>query len=1003
MDSLRGTLPKIRVLSGSATAIDPCVFRGWTGHPENVEFKATVVRDRDALRAFIRYLTDTLGAVDTSSPHPQIALLSEANTAYGQSASELGSRRTSNPQPRPSPTPAAGFSCPPEKESDWTPPVILNLTFPLHVSQLRSEVEKANAERTGKSDDRMVITNDEVPLPKGERAQREVEVVPPFSPLDAAYSDLVLSKLLTEIQHEPIRYVCLVATDVLDRIFLVREIRQHCPNVVIYIINTDLLYLHSEANLEFIGSLLISPYPLFNQNQAWTFPFRGDRNRYQFPNSAAEGCYNATLALLYLTALDRPDLNFSLLEKPERALGMIDYGNPLCDQPASNPRQPAVWLSVVGRGEVWPVKVVDPDLSRPNACDPEPRSYALSVGRATSNNPPARNLYLANSSKQSVLVWILLAIDFICLRIVITILLGMNRSRLGMTVSETWLARMFGGRSLRVDRFGRHLQLYACCITLLTISVFLSMLIPLPQLVFLFQKSKLSWNVPLSITWLAYPLGLLTAIVIIWLVASVGAWLARATLHRGVVWAVITLGVVTVLGGLACIAMARVVIKGWQSPSEAIFFFLRAIDLGNGVSPVVPFLLVKIAAVLSVVCVIRRLNLAEQMHSLVVPSTRKREFPAFLNLGTKYREGHPQEEAHTRVDSFSGVRPLENRIKRLVICPIFKLSGWLRLLVVILLSYLIIFASGYIPTIDGFWFDLYFKTVFLVVPLLLAWAFLRFVLLWNAINQLLRRLSWNPILSFNSFSDSMAKRLQALPRVNLMSPTPRYTALALSVDQAQRLALEYPQTPDSGAWEASIMKRLSVRASRSLDEALKLEGERRPQDAIVPKRRAQATISAMARLVSRRMDHKLHDADDVTTDHWAEHAAFFLITHVTNFLQHTVAQMQNLTGFVTAGVLLVLLAVSSYPFQPRMPLLWLAWVFVLTDVALTMYIFLQMERDRFLSLLSGTTPGQVSFNRDFVMSVIIHVVLPIIALLGVQFPEALRQAFSWVGAIQGGH
>jgi hypothetical protein len=45
----------------------------------------------------------------------------------------------------------------------------------------------------------------------------------------------------------------------------------------------------------------------------------------------------------------------------------------------------------------------------------------------------------------------------------------------------------------------------------------------------------------------------------------------------------------------------------------------------------------------------------------------------------------------------------------------------------------------------------------------------------------------------------------------------------------------------------------------------------------------------------------------------------------------------------------------------------------------------------------------VAFDRDFVMSVIIHVVLPIIALLGVQFPEALRQAFSWVGAIQGGH
>src|SRR5262249_52169603 len=153
----------------------------------------------------------------------------------------------------------------------------------------------------------------------------------------------------------------------------------------------------------------------------------------------------------------------------------------------------------------------------------------------------------------------------------------------------------------------------------------------------------------------------------------------------------------------------------------------------------------------------------------------------------------------------------------------------------------------------------------------------RFVLLWTAINQLLRRLSWNPILSVNSFSESMARRMQALPRVNLMAPTPRYTALALSVDQAQRLALEYPQTPESSAREASIMKRLSARASRSLDEALKLEGERRPQDAIGPKRRAQATISAIARLVSRRMDKKLHDAQDVATDHWCEDAAFFLV------------------------------------------------------------------------------------------------------------------------------
>src|SRR5207237_1598625 len=98
-------------------------------------------------------------------------------------------------------------------------------------------------------------------------------------------------------------------------------------------------------------------------------------------------------------------------------------------------------------------------------------------------------------------------------------------------------------------------------------------------------------------------------------------------------------------------------------------------------------------------------------------------------------------------------------------------------------------------------------------------------------------------------------------------------------------------------------------------------------------------------------------------------------------------QMQNLIVFVTMGLVLMLLAVTSYSFQPRNLLLLFNWSIILSAVALTLVVFVQMDRDKFLSTLSNTEPGQVTWNRDFISKVAVHGVLPILALLSAQFPE----------------
>jgi hypothetical protein len=118
-------------------------------------------------------------------------------------------------------------------------------------------------------------------------------------------------------------------------------------------------------------------------------------------------------------------------------------------------------------------------------------------------------------------------------------------------------------------------------------------------------------------------------------------------------------------------------------------------------------------------------------------------------------------------------------------------------------------------------------------------------------------------------------------------------------------------------------------------------------------------------------------------------------------LSHFFAHLQSLVAFVTAGLLLMLIAVASYPFQPRELMLLFNWTIVLSVVGLILLTFIQMERSTILSLLSGSTPGQVSWNREFVLRLAIYGVLPIMTLLSAQFPDTLRRIVSWIGMLQG--
>ena len=90
-----------------------------------------------------------------------------------------------------------------------------------------------------------------------------------------ATDNLILSNILATIASEDIRYVGIVATDILDVIYLTRLIRENCPDVQVILVGNDLRYTDPQFTLDFRGTVIVSSYPLDARAQIWSYPVRG--------------------------------------------------------------------------------------------------------------------------------------------------------------------------------------------------------------------------------------------------------------------------------------------------------------------------------------------------------------------------------------------------------------------------------------------------------------------------------------------------------------------------------------------------------------------------------------------------------------------------------------------------------------------------------------------------------------------------------------------------------
>jgi hypothetical protein len=176
--------------------------------------------------------------------------------------------------------------------------------------------------------------------------------------------ELVLSTLLEAIRREHVRIVNIDATDVRDKLFLIKEVRERAPNVLITSTDGDLFDVHPDQARWLTGLVVASTYPLHISSQDFVYPFHGSSGArrpngdlMQFSSVNMEGHYNAAIALLNYTIggmpLDKyaasPQGDYPQLPK------LLDYGGigPDCTQDG----QPGVWISIIGDGQIIPLRV----------------------------------------------------------------------------------------------------------------------------------------------------------------------------------------------------------------------------------------------------------------------------------------------------------------------------------------------------------------------------------------------------------------------------------------------------------------------------------------------------------------------------------------------------------------------------------------------------------------------------------------------------------------------
>ena len=279
--------------------------------------------------------------------YQEVAILSEDETAYGSS-------NLPPPDREPMPCVASGSGG-----------GVLNLSFPRGISQFRSayskEVPQQSATGNGNQPQQSNLRLDL------QVTGRDDDGIAPYSKDQTALSqEAVMFGIVSELHRNESKIILLRATDPLDELFLARYLRKAYPQARLVVPTPDLLFASGEDGL-LNGVLGLNTYPLepARFNPLCTTPSGGSTLLFTAPSIAA--VYNATGALL--TRLDKLSAPYSAtsegkLESKKGGARSANVERPQAFGQGATPDMspcglsPDLWLSIVSGNTIYPIKTL---------------------------------------------------------------------------------------------------------------------------------------------------------------------------------------------------------------------------------------------------------------------------------------------------------------------------------------------------------------------------------------------------------------------------------------------------------------------------------------------------------------------------------------------------------------------------------------------------------------------------------------------------------------------
>jgi hypothetical protein len=891
-----------KIRNGTATdAMSIQKFRDELKHlPLTSTYDSLIINDQFAGHCLFTYLQSvTFG----SSP---VAILAEDETTYGRIFEN---------------TLAGEMACPGVSMRDTHGSLFLR--FPREIARLRNASEDGAVSATMKPGETAGTVPQSLPLNLKDGAQPSDSIAPFSKDQTPISAEAVLLNIAGTLRRERVQYAGIVATDVLDELYLVRYFRQAVPDVRLFLFDADLLFVRAGDVTPMEGVLSVSTYPLFSRNQHWTEQQLkgGYPRRALFPNRYAEGTYNACR---------------SLLLGPQEQL--LEYSDPV-----DRSDLPPLWLTAVGRDSYWPMALLYESDSARNVA-----GQYVPPGKPSAANP-AESFHPENPAW----VWF--------------VLFGAAIGASGLvgglvTFHYLWPVKPFD----RIERLLRAFPRFPTTFELPYISAICLVL----------AGVDLMLGLSLGRFWANWGLifrGIATIALGMFLLLAMDAALLYFRRQKfeekpgfAPSYTITAISFLTLFAFAACW-----IYLCWFAPYRAgIFFAYRDLIPDSGVAPSVPVFILA-AAFLHWGWIHLGRALSVRLTKTTLPGA----------------------------GPFALLREFANRVDD-ALKPVIHRS-WLGMTALLLLFWYIVFWP--VRALGNAEPRPYHAMVLVLIVLLhgaLASTFLQLRGVWSLFRDFLDQLEKMPFRGAFSrlpkeFASPIWRSIRNENALRFSSRCRDSLAAFLSVAQLD---------DEARARFTELLEQIRSEIEQFENSAA---GSGPPNRAL--QRQLRQHLAAAADELVRSLDDvwKTGDSDSLSADERRDtkkplppqemarvYAEEFLAVHCLVFIRHVMRNLRNLLMFVVSGYVLAVIAMESYPFQaPRLIGFDALAVFVFLGIGLVA-LFAGMDRSAILSRITNTKPDELSL--DFFKRAALAGALPLVTVLGSQFPSLGRFMSSWL-------